>query len=794
MGVYAQLRQLRSSDQWANAENVVWKRDAATFTLESGSLRFAAPVGGRIFAASFDGQGTIRFEPPSAIDRGQISRFTKAPNLVDTFRKAVFFFTDDSLEQILTQLNMQTGAPPGTDAIAAAQKNFIEKNNEWWSNARQGNFEMRNMAARMLADLTDPSSKGFFLADFKGDRAGDLIFHVSWNRDPLLLPGFNNDEEVMLLHYNRDNWHEWWAGFHLADEYAKSPRPEHRTLLARCPRQVIEARVADNNRLNATSVLDYEIIQGTPRVLPFNLRGVLRISTIHDAEGSLLKFIQEARELDNDPWVILPAAVQKGATGKLKITYAEDSNRDSRIVHQRGSGLFYVTARDSWYPNFGAFDDRTLFTLRFRSPKKYTFVATGRRVFGEKEKREFVSEWESDIPFAAAGFNYGHFAQKSRSDSALTVTAYSGKEIPNELKAIQSAIRMAELAGEEYHAAELGIAPGGFNTSRLVGHAADVSFGAFKLFQYYFGPMPLKTVSVTQQPVGNYGQSWPTLIYLPYTSFLDSTTRHMLRMDLSPDTVEFFNTVAPHEMAHQWFGHLVGWKTYHDVWLSEGISEFAAALWLSKAEPKKIRNFWDLKRKRILKGNSQGHRPTDVGPLWLSFQLPAYLEGQLYQELVYFKGAYVIEMLRMMMMDPSQREPDARFITMMRDFVSTYGGKLASTEDFRRVVEKHMREPMDWFFNQWVYGTEIPSYKLKYGLKDAGGGKTLLQISVTQSGVSKDFRMKVPVYAVKDKSTRRLGLLKIVGPMTFSAEVTLPQRPDKIVLDATHSILCESRE
>ncbi len=42
---------------------------------------------------------------------------------------------------------------------------------------------MRNLAARMLADLTDPSSKGFFLADFKGHHHGDLLYLISWNRD-----------------------------------------------------------------------------------------------------------------------------------------------------------------------------------------------------------------------------------------------------------------------------------------------------------------------------------------------------------------------------------------------------------------------------------------------------------------------------------------------------------------------------------------------------------------------------------------------------------------------------------
>ena len=70
------------------------------------------------------------------------------------------------------------------------------------------------------ADLTDPSSQGFFLADFKGRHHGDLIYVISWNRDTPMLPNYANDEEVSLIHYVRDDYFEWWGGFHKSEEYA----------------------------------------------------------------------------------------------------------------------------------------------------------------------------------------------------------------------------------------------------------------------------------------------------------------------------------------------------------------------------------------------------------------------------------------------------------------------------------------------------------------------------------------------------------------------------------------------
>ena len=57
------------------------------------------------------------------------------------------------------------------------------------------------------------------------------------------------------------------------------------------------------------------------------------------------------------------------------------------------------------------------------------------------------------------------------------------------------------------------------------------------------------------------------------------------------------------------------------------------------------------------------------------------------------------------------------------------------------MVSNPINEPMDWFFNEWVYGTEIPEYDFKYSLNPGEGGKTVLKMSLTQSGVSDKFTM-----------------------------------------------------
>ena len=793
--LYQQLRSLQGSDQSAVTENVVWKRDAATFTFIDGRLTFAQPVAGHVLAAVFEGHGRIELKPPTEIEQHQLARHTKSPELADEFKQAVFFFTDDSWSQLQQLVHVRGGgdAAAATKILNDAQRKYSERFNDWWENTYKDNPLMRNLAARILADLSDPSSRGFFLADFKAEHAGNLLYHISWSRDPLFFPELSNDEEVQLIHYNLNNYSEWLAGFHLGDEYRSTTRPEHRKLLAHCRREKIDAEISNSNHLSATATLEYEVPGGSPRLLPLKLRGVLRISSATDGSGKKLAFIQEDRNLDNDPWVLLAEPAVADKTYILKIDYTEDSTRDSRIIFQQGSGLYYVTSRESWYPSFGAFDDRTLFTLHLRSPKKYKLIATGRLVRSEKQNDALETDWETDVPYSVVGFNYGDFVEKSRSDPHLTVTAYNGKEIPDELRGLQSALDMADLTGSSGRgtaAGQLGITTGGFNTAANAGYAADVSFQALKLFEYYYGDLPFKSISVTEQPIRGYGQSWPTLIFLPYDSLLDATTRNQLRLQDSGEAREFYNIVAVHEMAHQWWGHRVGWKTYHDEWLSEGFAEFSASLFVRKFESGKVRSFWDLKRKWLLDKDAEGHRPVDVGPLWLSLQLPSYRERNLFFVLVYFKGSYVMEMLRVLMENPRLPEPDQRFIEMMKDFATTYASKNASTEDFRKIVEKHSGESMEWFFNDWVYGREIPHYDFHYNLKDGGGGKTILEYSLRQSDVSDQFSMRVPVYVHVNGQPRRLGFLAIQGPREVQGEVPLPLRPEKVTLDEFHSILC----
>jgi aminopeptidase N len=334
---------------------------------------------------------------------------------------------------------------------------------------------------------------------------------------------------------------------------------------------------------------------------------------------------------------------------------------------------------------------------------------------------------------------------------------------------------------------------------RMTKYALQQTRAQLQLCSFYFGKSPYEEIYITEQPDFNFGQSWPNLIYLPISAYTDSTQRWMLFGSINDKFTGFVQEVTPHEVSHQWWGHSVGWASYHDQWLSEGFAEFSAGLYLQQGVAgnwqKDYIDFWDRLRRRILEKNNYGTAPNDAGPLWMGLRLISPRTENAYQNVTYPKGAYVLQMLRSMMYDP--HDQDKAFIAMMHEFVETHREQAATTESFKAIAEKHMIKTMDlgkngrldWFFDEWVYGTQVPRYHFAYQLIPEGGGKVKLHMTISQSEVDEHFMMLVPVFADFGKGMVRIAQLAIVGNAPGRADLMLPSHPNKVALNAYKEIL-----
>jgi aminopeptidase N len=288
------------------------------------------------------------------------------------------------------------------------------------------------------------------------------------------------------------------------------------------------------------------------------------------------------------------------------------------------------------------------------------------------------------------------------------------------------------------------------------------------------------------------------LIYLPYIAAFDGTIRHELGLH---DAADFVDSVGPHEFAHQWWGHRVGWASYRDQWLSEGFAEFTAALVAQfTGGVGKANSFWEKARRWILwKPRYAGVSNDEAGPITDGLRLSTWRNRAAAQAMIYSKGAYVLHMLRMMLRNPESDDPDGRFIALMKDFVQASADRNPSTRDFQRAVERHMTPEldaagdgkMDWFFGQWVEGTEIPRFVANLNVEPAGGDRYRITGSVSQSEVSPDFRSIVPIYVLTKGEARRVGRVRIEGSATVPVEIetSLPRPPERATVNALHDVL-----
>lgn len=752
--IYTQLRNVGTSGEMATASNLVLKRDAATFTFRSGNFFFLSPVNGKVTGAVFVGDGNLTMVPPTTAEKRSISLLTKEPQLNEDFNSAVFRFTDGTYEEIKKIAGVSQGTPSG----------MSELNDVNYALKKKLNY---NLHGRLLQDVLSSEPGGLFYAFINGRKFNSKeIFAIDPRGVYYYAP-----EEVMFMTWD-ENKYGVWAAFHYTHEYAsgKATGTQENAAIDALHHR-LDTQIEKSARLSGTSEMIFAVREKDLQVVPLDLFASLRVSSVTGPGGESLDFIQEGKDDDPDFFVILPKPLAAGEKYSLLTLYA---GKDA--VSNEGGGNYFPVSRSNWYPNTQLGDFAT-YELTFRVPKGLSLVAAAEKLKEVNEGDWAISEWKSAAEQSVTGFNLGRFKAESKRIDGMEfqIESFANTEVPSFLKELQIRISEAEAYGDRVDATL-----GNINLTSMMKKASAEGELSIKLFTDYFGPLPFKRLSMTQQTAGNFGQSWPELIYLPITSFMDSTIRHQLT---GFDPRGYFTVVGPHEVAHQWWGHAVSWNSYRDQWMSEGFSELSASLFLQMTrDNKQFIKFWNDELELMTETNRFGYRAIDVGPVTMGYRLGNQKTGgDIARRLIYPKGGYILHMIRMMMWD--RAGGDQRFKVAMRDFVKTYMNRTASTEDFKATLEKHLppeldldgNKRLDWFFDPYVYGTVLPSYKFEHSIGSGPSGAEL-KFKITQSKVPNNFKMPVPVYVeLADGRVTRLGSANMFGNTTIEQTVPLGQ-------------------
>lgn len=747
---YQKLRNVTMGAEAISISDFTLKRDAAHLQLNSGTVCFLTPVEGKVTGAIFVGQGRLLLTPPISSEQRSLKLLTREDEFVETYDRMVLRFTDDTYDEI--KKAGKPGSPSACDAGLLADTQHATR--------KELNY---NLDARILQDVLSSSPGGLFIAFIHGKHySSKTLLAIDPHGVPDVYP-----EEVELKTYE-NNKIGIWAAFHYGSEYANGKASSaQQNNVVHIEHQQLDISIESNAHLGGKARTT--VIARTPgvRVVPFTLFPTLRVKSVTDDSGQLLNFVQEDKLQDPQFWVVLSKPLKEGEKCTIVATY---DGKDA--VSNEGGGNYFPVSREDWYPNAvaGSFGEYTNYDLIFRIPKNMKMAATGSLVSETIQGDRNVTVWKSEVPLVVAGFNFGRFkvSDDKLDQPHIEVLSYTNEDLPN------------------WAQGGAGGARGTMSTVELSKKALLETELSVRIYAEFFGAIPYDRLAMTQQTATNFGQSWPGLVYIPMTYLFDTTTRHFLGII---DTEGYFNVVAPHEVAHQWWGLTVGFNSYRDQWMSEGFAQMSASIYLQYVyakEPQKYLDFWKTERKLLIEKTNKGYRAIDSGPLIMGYRVVNTREGyDNYRRLVYPKGAYILHMIRQMMWD--RKTGDQRFKDTMHDFVATYSGNVATTQDFQTMVEKHMSPEMnlqgngkmDWFFREWVYGTALPTYAFDYSFEKNPAGDVVLKYKLTQSGVDKNFGMPVPVYLqLADGKIARLGSTVLVGSNTQEQSVTLTSLKD----------------
>jgi hypothetical protein len=473
---------------------------------------------------------------------------------------------------------------------------------------------------------------------------------------------------------------------------------------------------------------------------------------------------------------------------RLGQEYDFEFHHSGKVIQDSGDRVFYVSARNDWYPALG--DQFATYDLLFRYPHDLDLVTAGDVVENREEGAQRITRRRIAVPVRVAGFNLGNYEHARVIRGGYEVDVCANRALEPALQPKQQPLIDLQAAGIATRGPANPMATltrttqtiGSGPLDRLQEMATEMA-SALEFMTSKFGPPALPHLTVSPIP-GAFGQGFPGLIYLSTLSYLKTLPGE--RSASEQTDLVLRNVLQTHELAHQWWGNRVTTGGDRDIWLMEALANYSALLYLEKSKGRPVlETMLDSYRRALLEKGENGQTIESNGPIVLGTRLKNSVEPRGWHDIVYGKGSWIIEMLR-------ARMGDQRFFSMLAELVRQYDRKQVTTEQFRELAAQFLPPQSDdphleMFFDQWVYGTGLPSLTMSYAIQGKAPALKLTG-TVTQSGVDEDFRVAVPI-EIQMTRDRTVTQWVLTGDGAAAFTVALKQVPLKVTLDPHYAVL-----
>ena len=758
------------------------RRDAVGITLGEGKLAFLTQLDGRVSGAVFTGRGRVISTPREAAERQSMAQFLGVPLLDQGFSRGYLRFTDDTAAELSEQLGNAGGEAANDSAFVDGWNAIVADLN-------------REHSLRVMADWLAAEPRPYFYAELLGDVSGPFDVLVDQRRE----------EEVLLGQPRRvgnERFYNVWASFRRGGAPEKPPEsfvPVDYT---------IQTKIREDRVIEGQATMRLKARESGERVVVLELSRYLQVQSATDGAGHSLDYFQNAGLNRNqmvrsgNDWiaVVLPERSKADEEFELNFEYR------GSVISDAGNGVYFVGDRGSWYPHILGPDHFVTFDLKFRWPKRLTLVATGAKIEEHEEGSERAGHWHSIVPCALLGFNLGDYVREDVAGKPA-IALFANRQLEDALmsRLHRRTSDIVEIPGNDIGPrrqvqiptpppAQLSPPSPAAELKQLGANILD----SIHYFEKLNGPFPFEHLEVSQIP-GSFGQGWPGLLYLSTLVFLPAETQQSA--GLGPRAREEFSELVPyHEVAHQWWGNEVGVQTYRETWLVEAMSNYLALMYADNKKPgEHFLTRWLETYRTILTTKKSGEEesPEQAGPVTLGYRLSSSKSPDAYDAVIYGKGTWIVHMLRMMLREPGAKDPDARFVALLHRVLEQHRFQSLSNEDFQRAVQRTLTpamdlegtHSMDWFFDQWVRGTEIPRYSVNFEVKPRGK-EFLIRGTLKQRDVSDLFIASVPIYLPGGRPVL-LGHVVTTGPET-KFEFVSASSPRRLLIDPQLTLLCRT--
>lgn len=283
-------------------------------------------------------------------------------------------------------------------------------------------------------------------------------------------------------------------------------------------------------------------------------------------------------------------------------------------------------------------------------------------------------------------------------------------------------------------------------------------------YQEKFGVFPYEKLSLVQRTWKTFGGHSPASFIVLNQPPVRRDVENKLKFSSPVDLSRWKEYFIAHEIAHQWWGQSLGWASYSDQWLSEGLAQFASVLYLAEKYGDKV---YEQIMERF---NKSVRKHSEWGAITMGSRI-SYFDFDAYQSIVYNKAALVLFMLKDLIGE------DLFFYGLQR-FYRNFKFMPAKTYDFTKTFQDITDRDLSSFFKQWLHSYRLPELRVEHSIKK---GKNGYELSVRVAQLIEPFVF--PLFIEWEENGAKIEKRLLVDGKTENYTFNTLHKPKKIKIN-----------